>query len=133
MIAAYAIMQKFTDQAISADLFIDRNHKQLKETDILNEFFAMVKYGIKTRYYQQTKSYTRKVEAAGVHPSIAEAAQAAGIVLPDTERPAKEAPKPPEPFEIQEVASAPTIAGLSIDFEDTEDTSRGCGSGACTI
>ncbi len=133
MIAAYAIMQKFTDQAISADLFIDRNHKQLKESDILNEFFAMVKYGIKTRYYQQTKSYTRKVEAAGVHPSIAEAAQAAGIVLPDTERPAKEAPKPPEPFEIQEVASAPTIAGLSIDFEDTEDTSRGCGSGACTI
>ena len=133
MIAAYAIMQKFTDQAISADLFIDRNHKQLKESDILNEFFAMVKYGIKTRYYQQTKSYTRKVEAAGVHPSIAEVAQAAGIVLPDTERPAKEAPKPPEPFEIQEVASAPTIAGLSIDFEDTEDTSRGCGSGACTI
>lgn len=52
MIKAYAVFQKFTDQAISADLW-----RRIKDDDLigskelLSHYFAMVKYGMKTRYY----------------------------------------------------------------------------------
>jgi ribonucleoside-diphosphate reductase alpha chain len=55
MIKVYAVIQKFTDQTISADLYKDRSVKvDLSSEDMVNEFLAMVKYGMKTRYYQNS-------------------------------------------------------------------------------
>lgn len=55
MIKAYSVIQKFTDQAISADLYKDRStHIEVTTEEILNEYFAMVKYGLKSRYYQNS-------------------------------------------------------------------------------
>jgi ribonucleoside-diphosphate reductase alpha chain len=54
MIKYYAVWQKFGDQAISADLHKDRRGKKLQysEKALMEERFAMVRYGLKTRYYQ---------------------------------------------------------------------------------
>ncbi len=52
MLKAYAVFQKFTDQAISADLWRRiRGDEKVGSTDLLAQYFAMFKYGIKTRYY----------------------------------------------------------------------------------
>jgi ribonucleoside-diphosphate reductase alpha chain len=63
MIKAYAVIQKFTDQSISADLYMDRNkNKHLTYSQLLKELLAMHKYGMKTRYY--TNSFT--ISASGL-------------------------------------------------------------------
>jgi ribonucleoside-diphosphate reductase alpha chain len=55
LIKVYAIIQKFTDQGISADLYRDRSvNIEISSTEIIQEFLAMVKYGLKTRYYQNS-------------------------------------------------------------------------------
>ncbi len=52
MIKVYAIMQKWTDQAISADLFVDlRGDRKIASSAIIQDYLDMVKYGMKTRYY----------------------------------------------------------------------------------
>lgn len=64
MIKAYGVMQKFTDQAISADIYVNRvKNKTLSSSDLLKELIAMYKYGVKTRYY--TNNYT--VETVGIN------------------------------------------------------------------
>jgi ribonucleoside-diphosphate reductase alpha chain len=63
MIKAYAVIQKFTDQSISADLYMNRNkNKYLTYSQLLKELLAMHKYGMKTRYY--TNSFT--ISASGL-------------------------------------------------------------------
>lgn len=53
----YGVIQKFTDQAISADFYSDRTtEKQLKATRLLEELFCMYKYGHKSRYYTNSKT-----------------------------------------------------------------------------
>jgi ribonucleoside-diphosphate reductase alpha chain len=54
MFKYYAVWQKFGDQAISADLHKDRRGKKLmySERKLIEERCAMVRYGNKTRYYQ---------------------------------------------------------------------------------
>lgn len=48
----YSIFQKFCDQAISADVYIDRaKEKELKATRLLEELYWMTELGVKTRYY----------------------------------------------------------------------------------
>jgi ribonucleotide reductase alpha subunit len=55
MARVYAVIQKFTDQSISADFYRDRTvDTQLTTDELLQETFIMVKYGIKSRYYQNT-------------------------------------------------------------------------------
>lgn len=52
MIKVYAIMQKWTDQAISADLFVNlQGDKKVPSSAIIQDYLDMVKYGMKTRYY----------------------------------------------------------------------------------
>jgi ribonucleoside-diphosphate reductase alpha chain len=52
MIKAYAVMQKWTDQAISADLYVKiQNDEKISSTTIISDYLDMVKYGLKTRYY----------------------------------------------------------------------------------
>jgi ribonucleoside-diphosphate reductase alpha chain len=52
MIKVYSIMQKWTDQAISADLFVNlQGDKKVPSSAIIQDYLDMVKYGMKTRYY----------------------------------------------------------------------------------
>lgn len=52
MIKAYAVFQKFTDQAISADLWRRiKDDDKVSSRELLTHYFTMVKYGLKTRYY----------------------------------------------------------------------------------
>jgi ribonucleoside-diphosphate reductase alpha chain len=55
MIKAYAVMQKFTDQSISVDTYKDRSKNvMLSDKQILTEYFTMIKYGVKSKYYSNT-------------------------------------------------------------------------------
>lgn len=55
LIEMYAIVQKFTGQAISADLYVTYNNsvgeKSIGAKELLTQFLYMVKMGLKTRYY----------------------------------------------------------------------------------
>lgn len=55
MVKAYAVFQKFTDQSISADLYRDRTANiNITTEEIIETHLAMVKYGLKSRYYQNS-------------------------------------------------------------------------------
>jgi len=57
MIDCYAIIQKFTDQAISADLYRKIiGDDTVTSKEMLSDYFYMVKMGLKTRYYQNSKT-----------------------------------------------------------------------------
>ncbi len=52
MIDCYAIMQKWTDQAISADLWRKlQGDEKVGTKEMIDVYLQMVKYGMKTRYY----------------------------------------------------------------------------------
>lgn len=52
----YAVFQKFADQAISADLFRDRSEvSKVNASELINEYLTIVKYGLKTKYYTNSK------------------------------------------------------------------------------
>lgn len=55
LVKAYSVIQKFTDQSISADLYRDRTDNiNISTEEIINVFKAMIKYGLKSRYYQNS-------------------------------------------------------------------------------
>ena len=57
MLKAYAIFQKFADQGISADVYRDRTKNIEVYTDEIIQFYqTMAKYGVKTRYYVNSKT-----------------------------------------------------------------------------
>jgi len=57
----YGVVQKFTDQSISADWYSDRTkERELKSSKLLNELFMMYKYGNKSRYYTNSKTTAGK-------------------------------------------------------------------------
>jgi len=55
MLEVYAVVQKFTGQAISADLYISYNSEVGEKTvgakELLTQFLYFTKLGLKTRYY----------------------------------------------------------------------------------
>lgn len=68
MIKVYAVFQKFTDQAISADLWKDRSIEiNLSKKEMIDEYLAMIKYGIKTRYYQNSLTGSQSKAAITVN------------------------------------------------------------------
>ena len=63
----YAVFQKFVDQSISADWFIDFTKKEGDDSDftvsssmLIEAELDRIKYGVKTRYYVNTKMPTGK-------------------------------------------------------------------------
>lgn len=57
IIECYAILQKFCDQAISADLWkVVVGNDKISSSELLKDFFAMTKYGVKTRYYVNSRT-----------------------------------------------------------------------------
>lgn len=67
MIKVYSVMQKFTDQGISADLWRRiKDDDKVSSKDLLNQYFSMFKYGMKTRYYYNSNvSNERKLDVSG--------------------------------------------------------------------
>lgn len=52
MLKVYAVIQKFTDQGISADLWRRiKDDTNVGSSELLSHYFTMIKYGVKTRYY----------------------------------------------------------------------------------
>jgi ribonucleoside-diphosphate reductase alpha chain len=57
MINIYAIIQKFTDQSISADFYRQLiGDETIDSQEMIQDYLYMVKMGMKTRYYQNTKT-----------------------------------------------------------------------------
>ena len=57
MIYCYAIMQKWTDQSISADFYETlAGDAKVSTSDMIDNYLTMVKYGLKTKYYQNTRT-----------------------------------------------------------------------------
>lgn len=81
LIKVYAIIQKWTDQAISADLYQNlQGDTKVGTTEMLNTYFDLVKYGVKTRYYQNS------LTAKGVNlDTTGDATDAADPGAPDAE------------------------------------------------
>lgn len=77
MIKAYAVVQKFTDQGISADLWRRiRDDDTVGSKELLAQYFAMVRYGLKTRYYYNSNVASDKAlqGAVGIAAEQPEAA-----------------------------------------------------------
>lgn len=57
LVACYGIIQKFTDQAISADVYQDiLGTDRISSTSMIRDFLTRVKYGLKSRYYMNTRT-----------------------------------------------------------------------------
>lgn len=57
MIDCYALIQKFTDQAISVDLWINVvGAERIEARKLLSDFFRMNSLGVKTRYYLNSRT-----------------------------------------------------------------------------
>ena len=55
LIDCYAIIQKWTDQAISADLYRKlQGDEKVSSTEMLQGYFQRYKLGLKQRYYQNS-------------------------------------------------------------------------------
>ncbi|MGB7484269.1 ribonucleoside-diphosphate reductase subunit alpha [Castellaniella ginsengisoli] len=73
MIKAYAVFQKFTDQGISADLWRRiKDDDKVSSRELLTHYFAMVKYGMKTRYYYNSNVASDKTldHAGSIHDHV---------------------------------------------------------------
>ena len=56
LIKVYAVIQKFTDQGISADLYEDRSKNiEVEDTKMIKDYLDMIRYGMKSRYYQNSR------------------------------------------------------------------------------
>lgn len=77
LIELYAIVQKFTGQAISADLYLNlADSRKISTKKLLIDFLKMVKSGCKTRYYMNSASGIRYQTGNPLHSSLT---QSAGI------------------------------------------------------
>jgi ribonucleoside-diphosphate reductase alpha chain len=57
MIKVYAIIQKWTDQGISADLFVKiLGEQKITSSEMIKDYLDIVKYGLKSRYYINSKT-----------------------------------------------------------------------------
>ena len=70
LIDVYGIVQKFTDQGISADIYrkIIGDNK-VNSSELLNEYYHMVKRGLKSRYYNVTLTSSKKESGEEVKES----------------------------------------------------------------
>jgi len=66
MVHHYALKQHFTDQSSSADFWRRlEDDETITDDEMLDHFTLMVKYGMKTRYYQNTKVSSSRMNTTG--------------------------------------------------------------------
>ena len=62
LVKFYAVIQKFTDQGISADFYMDRTKKKtLTENELVEHFLNRIRYGLKSKYYQNSLTDNSKM------------------------------------------------------------------------
>ncbi len=65
MIKVYAVIQKFTDQGISADIYVDRSRTlDLSAKELVENVLLMQRLGLKSRYYVNSKTDDAETEKA---------------------------------------------------------------------
>lgn len=156
LIDVYGVVQKWTDQAISADEYAVLIGSTKVSTDtILTNFFRRLKAGIKSRYYLNSLTAKKVVlgKADDGHSGTINLEAMTAVAGPDGMVHEGEASvditRRPEPFtgvsteEEQAVAEAPAPSEVTQDadgnlvqyvFEDSADTkTAGCTSGACSL
>jgi ribonucleoside-diphosphate reductase alpha chain len=70
MIKSYAVLQKFTDNSISADTYRDRSENVLlSDRQILTDYLTMMRYGVKSKYYSNT--LTNAKDSSGKKQEVA--------------------------------------------------------------
>lgn len=70
LIKYYAVIQKFTDQAISADFYMDRiKNPTLSEETLFEHFLTRAIYGLKSKYYQNSLTESNEITSEGIKPS----------------------------------------------------------------
>lgn len=108
LIEMYAIFQKFTDQGISADLYRKLVGDEMVTTDeMLENFFAMTRYGLKSRYYQNSYTSNQNRKTAD-KPSLTS-------------------------LSMSYSWNNPTAANETPLSSDNEDNEVGCAGGFCTL
>jgi ribonucleoside-diphosphate reductase alpha chain len=60
LIDVYAAIQAFTDQSISADIYLDFTKEKISGEDLLKDWMYMNMMGMKTRYYVNSKTNSGK-------------------------------------------------------------------------
>lgn len=61
MIKAYAVMQKWSDQGISADLYVKlQGDVKVSSSQILQDYMDMLKFSLKSRYYVNSNTASGK-------------------------------------------------------------------------
>lgn len=105
MIKVYAVVQKFTDQGISADFWKDRSKDSTVYTDeMVEEHILMCKYGMKSRYYQNSLTSNQSATA-----------------------------EENKPAEVVVAAIASKEPSQDSDDFELAGSDRGCASGACSL
>lgn len=76
LIKYYAVWQKFTDQSMSPDFYEDRiKNPVLDENVLVERFLNRVRYGVKSKYYQNSLTPTESVTSDGTSSGTAAADQ----------------------------------------------------------
>ena len=151
MIKVYAIFQKFTDQGISADFWKDRVTDPVIHTDeIVEEHIAMCKYGMKSRYYQNSLTADKSVAEADQTSNALMQTQKETVGEPEITLPIQMSNISYTTLDTREIERKtsivveskeyPTAALVSTNEPVTDDdlfdlagSDRGCGSGSCTL
>ena len=117
MIKVYAIFQKFTDQGISADLWQDRTTDPNVYTDqIIEEHIAMCRYGIKSRYYQNSLTSDQGKDSSNMTFKMDLGKLGINLSKQST-------------AEVE----AETDSNSDSIFEAMSESDRGCAGGACSL
>ena len=138
MIDNYGIFQKFCDQSISADFWrrIEGTTK-ISSDEMLSDYFHMLKRGMKTRYYQNSKTSKAvvldvqeeakftitadKLKELGLDVALL---QDVGVITPAANAGEFHA----DPVQIQAL-----VAANDPSVEEIGGDERGCGSGGCAM
>jgi len=149
----YAVIQKFTDQAISADFYRDRTKKiivegkevtaPLTDDELIEEYRACVKYGVKTQYYNNSFTGGKKIDKIVLKDqpqpvAVEETAAPQIIITPSKDNsPAHivlEDGKMPMIAEQVRTEAAHAVSTDALDdLHGVEDATAGCAGGFCTL
>lgn len=82
MVEVYSAIQAFTDQSISADIYLDFTKGDITGDDLLEQWLYMKLLGLKTRYYVNSKTNTGKKEDKKLdEPEVSEDDSCSGCTL----------------------------------------------------
>lgn len=131
----YGICQKFTDQGISADYYIDRvKYPELTAVQLVDWFLARVRYGTKGKYYSRSRTF----QAGSQGDIVIKETIGLNTVMSmfnnvDTTAKIESAPKTMTALERAIAASKAQMAEQIEDDGLGEEAFIGCGlDGACT-